>query len=106
MADKDKEREISCPFRDDIKDLKDLKELVADMANQQNDMFNRLFVQNGSNSGKDCLAVQIQKNSKAREDLEAEADNERRNKWRRRGFYLTLIGLVLSNFFIIIKLFI
>jgi hypothetical protein len=68
--------------------------------------FNKLFVQNGHNNGQDCLAVQIQKNTGFRHRIESSKKEERRSKWGRRGFYLSLVGIALTNVFILIKLFI
>jgi len=95
----------SCPFRDDISDIGDIKKVVDATGKQVNDIFNRLFVQNGGNAGNDCLAVQIQKNTEYREDNEDENKSERRNKWRRRAFFLSVIGLIITNTFILIKMF-
>lgn len=121
MPDKEqKQREETCPFGDEIKEMLGMKETIKLIADKQTDMdnrqiaiagqiqetFDRLFVQNGGNQGKDCLAVQVQKNSNWREEKENEESEERRNKWRRLAFYATLAGILLSNLWMIVQLFI
>ena len=102
-SDRIKQRKDSCPFRDEIDDVSQLKDTINKMAMQIDDMFGRLFVQNGHNNGKDCLSVQIQKNTEYRENLQDDAKTERRNKWARRGFYFTLVAFVITNIIVIIE---
>lgn len=108
MADKKdlKDRELTCPFRDEIRGITELTKTVDTMAKQQNEMYNRLFVQNGINGGKDCLAVQIQKNTEYRLEIEESEQDERRNKWRRRSFYLSVATILISNIILLVKTFI
>jgi hypothetical protein len=105
MTDKKDKHELECPFRDDITSIKNITEMVKKIAIRQDDMFNKLFVQNGNNDGRDCMVVQVQKNTKARERTELNKSSERRNKWRRRGFYATLAGIFLSNIWMVLNKF-
>lgn len=104
MADKkNDDRGLTCPFRDDILEVNNMKETIEKMHKQQTEMFNRLFVQNGTNNKVDCLSVQVQKNTSSREKRENESGDERRNKWRRYSFYLTLAGILATNIIMLIK---
>ena len=90
----------------DKQELINISNSLKDIAEKQEDIFNRLFVQNGGNHGEDCLVVQVQKNTKAREQMEENQSSERRNKWRRRGFWATLGGILLTNLWMILNNFI
>ena len=96
-------RELTCPHKDEIAALNEVPKQLAAISKQQTDMYHRLFVQNGSNQGVDCLAVQIQKNTKARRQVESLATDERRSRWRRMSFYAAMIGIFLTSLFNILR---
>lgn len=110
MADSEpkneKLREQTCPHKEELLALSSVPKQLEDIAKKQNEIFDRLFVQNGGNKGEDCLAVQVQKNTTARKRVETMKDDERRNKWRRRSFYAAIIGIFVTNVFMILHEFV
>lgn len=86
-------------------ELKKFMEAVPRIEETVNTIFKRLFVEDPENSDKCPLVIEVRKNTNFRRQREEDDKTERRSKWRRRSFYLTLIGLVLTNLIILFKIF-
>ena len=87
-------------------ELKKFMDAVPRIEETVNKIFKRLFVEDPENGDKCALVVEVRKNTSYRKEREEVDSSKRKNKWRRRTFYLAVTGFILTNLIILYKLFV
>jgi len=89
-----------------MKEIEALQEKIDELKKVVDQIYKRLFVEDPENSDKCSLVMEVRKNTNFRNEYQEEKKFERRNKFRRWSFNLSIISLILMNVFWLVDKFI